>query len=198
MKIAIEGMDGVGKTTMAKKIAKDFDFLYIDKPLHYLLTGTEEEAYAELSKILRKMYDLDDSIIKAWMIGLGNIYSCRQFKDRNIVLDRHLVSNYFWNGNEESNTIFKVLIELIGVPDLTILLYASPETRKDRLFVRNMKDRDILDPEINVEGYDKMKEFLEKFKIPYVQINTENKNIDEVYEMVRKYIKKYIEKMEVQ
>lgn len=43
-----------------------------------------------------------------------------------------------------------------------------------------------------------MKEFLEKFKIPYVQINTENKNIDEVYEMVRKYIKKYIEKMEVQ
>lgn len=138
MKIAIEGMDGVGKTTMAKKIAKDFDFLYIDKPLHYLLTGTEEEAYAELSKILRKMYDLDDSIIKAWMIGLGNIYSCRQFKDRNIVLDRHLVSNYFWNGNEESNTIFKVLIELIGVPDLTILLYASPETRKDRLFVRNI------------------------------------------------------------
>ncbi len=63
--------------------------MYVDKPLHYLLPGDEKAAYAELSKILKKMYELEDSVIKAWMIGLGNLYSCRCFKNKNVVLDRH-------------------------------------------------------------------------------------------------------------
>ena len=29
MKIAIEGMDGVGKTTLAKKLAQEYNFKYI-------------------------------------------------------------------------------------------------------------------------------------------------------------------------
>lgn len=194
MQIAIEGMDGVGKTTIAKKLAHDFKFMYVDKPLHYLLPGTEEETYSELNNILRKMYDLDDPVIKSWMIGLGNIYSCRNFKDKNIVLDRHLVSNYFWNGEKESDIVFKTMLNLIGTPDMTILLYASPETRKKRLYLRDKNDRDLTDPEIWVEGYDKMKDFLEKFNIPYVPINTENRSIEEVYEVVHRKVEKYIEK----
>lgn len=196
MQIAIEGMDGVGKTTIAKKLATDFNFMYIDKPLHYLLTGTEEESIVELNKILRKMYDLDDPVIKSWMIGLGNLYSCRQFKDKNIVLDRHLVSNYFWNGDKESNPVFKTMIELMGTPDMTILLYASPQTRRQRLYLRDKNDRDLSDPEIWVEGYSKMKKFLEDFNIPYIPINTENRSVEQVYELVRKKVEKCIKKEE--
>ena len=33
IKIAIEGMDGVGKTTIAKRIANEYQMLYIEKPL---------------------------------------------------------------------------------------------------------------------------------------------------------------------
>ena len=194
MQIAIEGMDGVGKTTIAKKLANDFDFMYIDKPLHYLLPGTESESYTQLNSILRKMYDLDDPVIKFWMIGLGNLYSSRQFKDKDIILDRHLVSNYFWNGEQESNLVFKTMIDLMGTPDMTILLYASPQTRRKRLYLRDKNDRDLSDPEIWVEGYDKMKKFLEDFSIPYIPINTENRDVEEVYEMVRKKVENYIEK----
>ena len=194
MQIAIEGMDGVGKTTIAKKLAKDFDFIYIDKPLHYLLPGTESEAYTELNCILRKMYDLNDPVIKSWMIGLGNLYSIRQFKDKNIVLDRHLVSNYFWNGEKESDLVFKTMIELMGTPDMTILLYASPQTRRERLYLRDRNDKDLSDPEIWVVGYDKMKKFLEDFNVPYTPINTEDRNIEEVYEIVRKKVENFIEK----
>ena len=194
MQIAIEGMDGVGKTTIAKKLAEDFDFMYIDKPLHYLLPGTESESYAQLNSILRKMYDLNDPVIKSWMIGLGNLYSSRQFEDKNIVLDRHLVSNYFWNGEQESDLVFKTMIELMGTPDMTILLYASPQTRRKRLYLRDKNDRDLSDPEIWVVGYDKMKKFLEDFNIPYIPINTENRNIEEVYEVVRRKVENYIEK----
>lgn len=38
MIIAIEGMDGVGKTTISKILANELGYLYVDKPLHYLLT----------------------------------------------------------------------------------------------------------------------------------------------------------------
>lgn len=194
MKIAIEGMDGVGKTTIAKKLAEDLNFMYVDKPLHYLLDGTEDETYMKLNNILRKMYNLDDYVIKAWMIGLGNLYSCRHFKNENIILDRHLVSNYFWNGSEESNIVFRTLIDLIGVPDMTILLYASTKTRQERLALRDNKDRDLFDPEILVEGYEKMKNFLEEFNIPYIPINTENKTLEDVYRTVYQEVEKYMKK----
>lgn len=194
MKIAIEGMDGVGKTTIAKKLAGDLDFMYVDKPLHYLLDGTETETYMKLNNILKKMYNLDDSVIKAWMIGLGNLYSCRYFKNENVILDRHLVSNYFWNGSKESNIVFRALIDLIGVPDMTILLYASTKTRQERLALRDNKDRDLFDPEILVEGYEKMKKFLEEFNIPYIPINTENKTLEDVYSTVYQEVEKIMRK----
>ena len=199
MKIAIEGMDGVGKTTIAKKLAENLNYIYIDKPLHYLL-GTEQEKQSDktFNIILRRMYDIDDPIIRSWMIGLGNLYSCRQFEGKNIVLDRHFVSNYFWNGAEESKPVFKSMIELIGKPDITILLYASPQTRRKRVYLRDKNDRDLSDSEIWVEGYDKMKKFLDDFDLPYIPINTENRNIEEVYEIVSKKIKKYLEKERVE
>ena len=36
MHIAIEGLDGVGKTQTAKLLAKQYNFTFIEKPLHYL------------------------------------------------------------------------------------------------------------------------------------------------------------------
>lgn len=194
MKIAIEGMDGVGKTTIAKKIAIDFNFKYVDKPLHYLVSKDEAEGYKQLDVMLRNMYELNDPVIKSWMIGLGNIYSIRQFNNENIVLDRHLVSNYFWNGDKESDVVFKSMIDIIGKPDMTILLWATPKTRRERMFLRDNKDRDLSDPEIWVNGYDKMKEFLDKFEIPYIPINTEGRDENEVYKIIKEKIEQYIEK----
>ena len=45
MVIAIEGMDGVGKTTISKRLAKTLKYIYVDKPLHYLLPGDEKNNY---------------------------------------------------------------------------------------------------------------------------------------------------------
>lgn len=39
-----------------------------------------------------------------------------------------------------------------------------------------------------------MKKFLDDFSIPYIPINTENRDIEEVYEVVRKKVEKYIGK----
>lgn len=180
MKIAIEGMDGVGKTTIAKRIAEDNGLMYINKPLHYFFEDTAESGYADLMKMANRLYNIEDPVIRSWFFGLGNLFCFRKFQDQGFVVDRHFVSNYFWNGSDESNKVYESMINIIGVPDLTIILYATLETRLKRLIKRDPNDKDINDPEKKVDGYDKMLKFVEQFQIPYLFVNTEEKTIDEI------------------
>ena len=187
--IAIEGMDGVGKTTIAKRVAEDYNFKYIEKPLAYILDTKTLSGKKNLDEISKNIYNFDDEILKAWFFGLGNLYTILKYKDENLIIDRHFISNYFWNGTEKSNKIFQTMIDLIGKPDLSIILYASPKTRLKRIYARNKDDYDLSDKEKHIEGYDKMLTFVNDFQIPYVIINTENKDINEVYQEVADIIK---------
>ena len=134
--------------------------------------------------------DINDSIVKSWYFSLGDIYVARMFADQDVVIDRHLVSNYYWNGDYESELIFKTLIETSGTPDLTILLYATPKTRMERLKKRNEDDPDLSDPDKMDDGYNKMIYFVEKFNLPCIVIDTDNKSLDEVKQIVDSEIKK--------
>lgn len=187
--IAIEGMDGVGKTTIAKRVAEDYNFKYIEKPLTCILDTKLLSGKKILDEISKNIYNFDDEILKAWFFGLGNLYTILKYKDENLIIDRHFISNYFWNGTEKSNRIFQIMIDLIGKPDLSIILYASPKTRLKRIYARNKDDYDLSDKEKHIEGYDKMLTFVNEFQIPYVVINTENKDINEVYQEVVDIIK---------
>lgn len=190
MMIAVEGMDGVGKTEISKHICDNHGFTFIEKPLHYFYNDGAEQKYADLMKVANRMYDIDDNVLKSWYIALGNIYVARMFKDEDIVIDRHLVSNYYWNGSIDSEPVFRALIETSGTPDLTILLYATPKTRMERIAKRDKNDPDLDDPEKKDDGYNKMISFLEKFNLPYLVIDTENITLDEVKGIVDKEIKK--------
>ena len=198
MKIAIEGMDGVGKSTIAKKIADSNSMKYIEKPLIELFNTKTIDGKTNLENICENIYNQQSELIKAWFFGLGNIYTFLKYNDEDLIIDRQFASNYLWNGTDKSIPIFNCMLELIGVPDLTIILFASVETRMKRLYNRNPNDFDLTDEEKKVLGYDKMIEFLEKFNIPYVVVNTENKNIDDVCNEVQNIIdlekKKQIQK----
>lgn len=190
MMIAVEGMDGVGKTAISKHICEQFGFNYIEKPLHYFYNDGADKEYEDLMKVANRMYDINDSIVKSWYFSLGDIYVARMFADQDVVIDRHLVSNYYWNGDYESELIFKTLIETSGTPDLTILLYATPKTRMERLKKRNEDDPDLSDPDKMDDGYNKMIYFVEKFNLPCIVINTDDKSLDEVKQIVDSEIKK--------
>ena len=193
MMIAVEGMDGVGKTTVAKYISEKYNFKFVEKPLHHFYSDGAENNYADFMKVATRVYDIQDNAIKSWYFGLGNVYVSRMMADQNIVVDRHLVSNYYWNGDLESEPIYKALIELSGTPDLTILLYATTETRMERLRKRNPNDPDLTDPDKKDDGYDKMLYFVEKFNQPYIVINTENKDLEEVKDIVDGIMNGFIE-----
>lgn len=182
MIVAIEGMDGVGKTTVAKSIEKDLKYKYVKDPLKELLEIDEEH----LRKVSDKIFNFDDIRIKAWYLALGDIYALAC--NRNIVMDRHILLNYFWNGNEESEEIFDTQIKLFGKPDLTILLYASPKVRIKRIQNRNPNDSDLKKENMKLYGYDKLTDFLKKYKYNYIIVNTEELSINEVIEKCKKII----------
>ncbi len=184
MIIAIEGMDGVGKTTVAKSIEKSLGYKYVKDPLKELLEISEEH----LKKISDKIFSYEEDKIKAWYLALGDIYALKNYKNENIVMDRHILLNYFWNGNKESEKIFETQIKLFGRPQLTIVLYASPEVRMKRIVNRNPNDPDLQKLKMKEYGYDKLVQFLEKYEYNYVLVNTQEKSINEVIEECKNII----------
>lgn len=180
MVIAVEGMDGAGKTTICSHIERTFNFINIDKPTKYLF---EDENgiidYEKFKKTLEKVYRLS-SKERAKFFGEGNKIAVNRYKGLDIVLDRHLVSNYYWNGDKSQRKYFKKLVSECGLPDLTIFLYASPKIRYERLKKRNSKDIDLYDESVFEEGTKKHLEFILQYNLPFVFIDTNDKSISEV------------------
>lgn len=185
MIIAIEGMDGVGKTTVAKSIEKELNFKYIKEPLKELFEIDDKH----IEKISKKIFESQDDKLTAWYLALGDIYALEQYKNYNIVMDRHILLNYYWNGNEQSEEIFNTQIKMFGKPDLTIILYASPEVRMKRISNRNPNDSDLKNENIMKNGYDKLLDFVKKYNYNHALVDTDNLTIDEVITECLKIIK---------
>jgi len=188
MLVAIEGMDGVGKTSVAKAIEKDLNFIYIKDPLKELFELDQEH----LMRVLNKIFDYDDERIKAWTLALGEIYVLSQYKNKNVVLDRHTLLNYYWNGTDKSIDIFKLEKDWFGVPDLTIILYASPSIRIERMKKRDLNDPDLLDSYKLNDGYNKLEDFVKNNNFPYALVNTDNMSELEVIKKCKSLIDELI------
>lgn len=179
MHIAIEGMDGVGKTTVARKLASMLGFKIIEKPLHYLFDEEgENRNYIRIRDYINEQTDND--ILRAWFYGMGNIFLYHKFKDENIITDRHFVSNYYWCGGKETECIFKCMIDLIGKPDFTFLLYASTKEGARRIKNRDLNDTDITKTKLYPDARKKMEGFLKRYDMEYLSIDTTNLTVQEV------------------
>lgn len=187
MHIAIEGMDGVGKTTVSKILAKKLNFKFIEKPLHYLFDENEEFTnYIRIRDYINEQ--VENEALRAWFYGLGNIFLLHKFQNENIITDRHFLSNYYWCGGSKTEPIFEYMIELIGKPDHTFLLYASIEEAKRRIKNRDPMDPDLKKVKLYEESKLKMQSFLQKYKMNYTLIDTTNLSVEKVVELILKNI----------
>ncbi len=187
MHIAIEGIDGVGKSTISKRVAEILGFTYVEKPLHHLFD--EGDSFENYLRIRDKVNNITDRLFTSWFYGLGNIYTCMKYKGKNIVTDRHLLSNYSWSGTPESEAVFDLLVKTIGCPDFTFILYAAPEIVKKRISNRNINDTDINKTIFIPELYKKMEKFCIKHNMPFMIIQTDNLTLDEEVNIIIKKIK---------
>jgi len=182
MHIAIEGIDGVGKSTIAKQLAKELGFKFVEKPLKYLFDNEgEDKNYIRIRDYVNKQ---TNRLFTSWFYGLGNIFLYHKFKGENIVTDRHLVSNYCWSGTSESENVFNLLVDELGSPDYTFLIYASPEVVIDRISKRDNDDHDIKKAQLIPQLYPKMEGFLKKHKMKYRFIDTSNLGVSQIINII--------------
>lgn len=186
--ISIEGMDGVGKSTTCKLLADKLGYEFIEKPLHFLFDDNNE--IIRYQEIARRINENPNRNVTSMFYGLGSIYMYELFKDKNIVTDRHLASNYAWSGTDFNEDVYDLLIKKLGVPELTIILYAPREIIENRLRNRNMEDKDIARVEKSEEIYKKMIFFCQKYKFPYKVICTSTLTLEETVAKILEEIKK--------
>ena len=188
MIIAIEGHDGTGKTTLAKSLAKKLNFEYFKHP-ECELYKKKKKQYLEISKNVIKY---NNSLLTSLFLSIGDNFALHYFKNKNVILDRHRLLNYFWNGNAETEQIFDFSIKYFSKPDLTILLDASPSVRLERLKERNPKDKDLLNEALLSADNQKIKDFLKKYDYNFIEINTDNLSKNQVLNTILKQIKHFV------
>lgn len=181
--ISIEGMDGVGKSTTCKLLADKLGYEFVEKPLHYLLDDKDDEI-SQYQKVAKRVNSNQNRTFTAWYYGLNNIYLYEKFKDKNIVTDRHIVSNYCWSGSKDNGDIYSLILKKIGKPKLTVILYAKPEVIMSRLKKRDINDSDLCKVEKFEKAYERMIYFCETKKLNYMVVDTSNKNVEEVVDEI--------------
>ncbi|MCI8734454.1 MAG: AAA family ATPase [Clostridia bacterium] len=184
--ISIEGMDGVGKTTTCRLLAEKLGYEFVDKNLRFLFD--ENGDYRNYLLIRDKVNANSDRLFTSWFYGLGNIYLHTQYENKNIITDRYFLSNYAWSGTKENTEVYDLLVKKLGFPTLTVILYADEEAIFSRLKHRDELDSDIDKVKKAKEKYEKMIYFCEKYKMPYMVIDTSNLSPEQTVEIILKRI----------
>jgi len=185
MHIAIEGLDGVGKTQTAKLTARELDFEFIEKPLHYLTDTEGMDNYLRIMNTINTQMGPD---FTALYYGLGNLYLNTLSAGKNIVTDRYLCSTYFWNCTERNESFFDYLVSICRAPELTVILYADAPVRRQRIMGRDPNDKDLKNKVLPNEQYEKMVGFVQKYGMNYVLLDTSEMTLDAVVKKIVTFV----------
>ena len=195
MFIVFEGIDGVGKTSLAQKLSHQLNYKFIETPLSELMFNNPQ-IYA---KVVDYIHSYLPGFLRDWFYSFSNLYLSEKYcqehstNQRNLITNRYVVSNFAYNSDNYTENFFANLFQFLAKPDLIIYLTADLETIKQRISNRNKDDKDLLQVEYNKNVREPlMLNFLKhNYNAKQVAIiNTTNLNLDEVYKKIMDRIQK--------
>jgi len=182
--IALEGIDGSGKTTVCKLLSKKMKaYLY----------KTPSWPFANLREIIDKTVDIKSR----FYFYLSSVFHASAeieelLKKRHVVCDRYILSTLCYH--RASGSSFKLFNETyldIIIPDFTFFLNADYEVRMKRIAIREHIDHsDVLNSAFHDREYqDKVKyEFATYTNM--VWVNTNDRSPKDVTELIYQEISK--------
>ncbi len=184
MLISVEGLDGVGKSTVSKALSSLLNISIAEKPIKKLLYLSDDQS----KKITKKIYGSYSSNIQAMYYLMGYLSVLEDSKKCDLLIDRGFLSTYYFSYNDENSFLFDMFAQNYGLPDITIILYATAESRIKRIQQRDSFDDDLKKKRLYVDGYDKYFEAVKKYNVPYLLVNNENLSIEETSCLVLKLL----------
>jgi thymidylate kinase len=180
--ITLDGVDGVGKTTVAKLIAEHFAFKYYKSP-----TG-------EFATLRSKVESPENVIGRYCFYRLATEHDSTNIeailKETSVVCDRYIASTFAHHIAMDESIRSIHSEHHILKPDFSFLLYASSEIRDQRIKKRNIKGSDFV-IENNSELLDRTADVF--LSLDLIFINTDNKEpLDVVSEIISKIKKRRI------
>ncbi len=184
MLIVIEGLDGVGKSSVVEYISNTLQIPIISKPLNNLLDLTKQQSQG-IKKKIHKDYSQN---VQAMYYLMGHLSALEDGRKQDSILDRGFISTYYFSSNDENMALFDTFASNFTPPDITIILYASVEERLRRIKNRDASDEDLQKKRIYQDGYQKYFEALRKYNIPHLIVPTDNLNEEQVKRLVLRLI----------
>lgn len=182
--IAIEGLDGVGKTTIAKLLSNRLHLPFVEKP--WSLYTDEKGELTHYLQLTKQVNQNDNTFLKMCFYSLGTILA-RQHYPKGLITDRFITSAVINNRNALESQWMALYSTQVSNPTLTVVLYATADVRYKRMYQRDRTDPDLKDVAQTDEQYATMKRFLDNYQMPYLWIDTSDKDCETIVEEILIY-----------
>jgi len=169
--VVIEGVDGVGKTTLAERLKREYGYRYIYPVPH------------PFDLIRKEIEILNDVEARFWFYLAGNITLQQELRKilasgTRVVLDRYVYSTMASHRAKGSSVDCIQLSKVPFIaPDLAILLTCAPEVRNKRILGRKLERQEYVDREGSI--LNATERFLREY--PFKIIDTTNLTEEEVF-----------------
>lgn len=182
MIITIDGYDGTGKTTLAKKLALRYKFNYLDKPFikkYQIENGCSYNEAIRITSAMEKKLFNECTPSQIATFYCSAIEWVKNYTNFDIILDRGLLTTYAVVGDIETAYVFEEFIKKGAFHDASIYLIANDEERIRRIYKNNPDDPDLNYP-VKWRNND-LEIFADKMGLNYYRLNTNNKTKEDVF-----------------
>ena len=191
MVISIDGADGVGKTTLAKQLSKHINFDYIKDPLDEIvrILGNKEKNIEATKKAKTHVFHTGKTDAQIANFLCRSLLSLKKkTTDRNLVIDRDMMSAAVYNLNDETEPLFDYFLKENIAGDICIFLYATQTCRIQRLIERAKRigdeHNDLNNDRVLSLDSTRTIEYIKSRNINSIIVDTTNKNAQQVFEEV--------------